>query len=283
MIHIEIGSLFSGIGGIELGFEREGFKTKWFVENNLYCKFVLKKNFPHIQIYDDITKLEWDKLPKVDILTGGFPCQDISNAGKRKGIAGERSSLWKYYAKGIREVQPKYAVIENVSAITLRGLNVVLADLAENGYDAEWFSLRASDFGAIHRRERIFIIAYTSSIRHFGCKNKKERCQRITCAQDGRVFVPRIITDDWYERIQRFRQESLQGEFGFSWCKDVRRIEDLKGRHDIPEPLFCGGRDGISNWMDRIASCGNAVVPQVAQFIARIIKEKEKGGGVVGS
>ena len=304
-----VGSLFSGIGGFELGFEREGFETKWFIENNEYCQAVLRKNFPNIPIYEDIREVDFRKLERINILTGGFPCQDISCANPRgKGIEGERSGLWSYYAKAIREIRPEYAVIENVPMLANRGLNVVLRDLAENGYDAEWFCLRASDFGALHRRERLFVITHpnhqrelqlqrskqdigeridnsveTLNTSNFDCNGSRENANGLYVSPSkirGEIHTkrpsPHFITDDWEERISRFWRETIQKEQGFSWCQDVRRIEDLQERPDIPQPLFRGGRDGIPNWMDRIKCCGNAVVPQVAQFIARRIKEIEK-------
>ena len=157
---MRVGSLFSGIGGIEIGFERAGFETEWFVENEPYAQAILKKRFPNAKIYGDIKEIDFGTIPKVEILTGGFPCQDISNAGKGVGIEGSRSSLWKYYLKAIREIRPKIAFIENVSALLNRGLNVVLADLAQIRYDAEWYCVSASSIGANHQRNRIFIIAY---------------------------------------------------------------------------------------------------------------------------
>jgi DNA (cytosine-5)-methyltransferase 1 len=157
---MRVGSLFSGIGGIEIGFDAEGFDTVWFVENDRYAQAVLRKHWPHATVYGDITQLDFRVLPKVDILTGGFPCQDISNAGKRVGIEGSRSSLWKYYLEAIRILRPRYVLIENVSAILGRGLDVVLGDLAQIGYDAEWHCVPAVAVGANHRRDRLFIIAY---------------------------------------------------------------------------------------------------------------------------
>jgi len=298
-----VGSLFSGIGGIELGFEREGFRTKWFIENAEYCQAVLRKHWPDVPIYGDIREIDFKKLKRVDVLTGGFPCQDISKANPRgNGIAGSRSGLWSYYAKVIREIRPKYAVIENVPALANKGLNIVLRDITEAGYDAEWFTLRASDFGALHKRERLFIIVYPN-IYELDKERRVQKWKETTIdgvntspnthefgllgMQSGKYAMewkeqtfdeatPSFITDDWEERISRFRRESLQGQYGFSWCQDVRKVEDLQGRSDIPEPLFRGGRDGLPFWMDRIKCCGNAVVPQVAQFIARRIKEIEK-------
>ena len=170
-----IGSLFSGIGGIELGLERAGgFKTVWFVENNIFCQEVLKKHWSEAKIYDDIKNVKWENVERPDILTGGFPCQDISNAGRREGISGKRSSLWKEYHKAICVLRPRVALIENVSALANRGLNVVLADLASCGYDAEWINLSASDVGAWHKRERLFIIAYPSK---FGLYSKKDESE----------------------------------------------------------------------------------------------------------
>jgi len=152
------------VGGIELGFERTGgFETAWFVECEPYAQAVLKKHWPNVPIYGDIRKIDFTTLPKVDILTGGFPCQDISNAGKRKGITGERSGLWKEYLRAICEIRPKIVFVENVAALVNRGLNVVLRDLAEIGYDAEWHCLSAADVGAPHKRERIWIIAMENS------------------------------------------------------------------------------------------------------------------------
>lgn len=94
---MRVGSLFSGIGGIELGFEREGFETKWFIENDPFCGKVLEKNYPGIPVYGDVRKIDFDKIEKVDILVGGFPCQDVSKAGKRRGLNGERSFSFKYH------------------------------------------------------------------------------------------------------------------------------------------------------------------------------------------
>jgi DNA (cytosine-5)-methyltransferase 1 len=286
---LRIGSLFSGIGGIELGFERAGgFRTIWFVENEPYCQVVLKKHWPRVKVYGDITKIDWRNVERPDILTGGFPCQDISNAGKRKGIvAGERSALWKEYLKAICALRPKVALIENVAALAVRGLDVVLADLAEAGYDAEWFTLSAADVGAPHLRERLFIIAYSyggGTVVERRNSNNQERYSKKEVQEPPNEFVgtdcadeicPLFVTNDWNERIQRFKQRSLQGKQGFSWCKGVRRIEDFFNQPNTPEPLFCGSRDGIPHWMDRIKCCGNAVVPQVAQFIAERIKEAE--------
>ena len=157
---MRVGSLFSGIGGIELGLERAGgFETVWFCEIEQYASAVLKKNYPAIRNLGDITLVDWRGVERVDVLTGGFPCQDISIAGKKRGITGERSGLWKEYVRAIRHLRPRFIIVENVARLLRSGIWVVLEDLAKEGYDAEWQVLRAQDFGAPHKRERIFIIA----------------------------------------------------------------------------------------------------------------------------
>jgi len=126
---VRVGSLFSGIGGIELGLERAGgYETAWFVENDKHAQAILRKHWPNAIVYDDVTTIDFSTVPKVDVLTGGFPCQDISIAGKRAGITGSRSSLWKYYLEAIRVLRPKYVIAENVSALISNGLDTVLAD-----------------------------------------------------------------------------------------------------------------------------------------------------------
>ena len=155
------GSLFTGIGGIDLGFERAGIATAWQVEYNEYAARVLKKHWPGVKRYKDITEIKDGELEYVDIISGGFPCQDISIAGKGAGIIeGARSSLWFEMCRIIGMVRPRYVVVENVAMLLHRGIDTVLGGLAEVGYDAEWRIVSAADLGARHRRERVFIVAY---------------------------------------------------------------------------------------------------------------------------
>jgi len=196
VIHIDkekkftVGSLFAGIGGIEKGLEDTGhFKTVWQVENDPYCLKVLAKHWPKVPRYKDIRDCTGkisdtsdkgshprkNKLQYVDLICGGFPCQDISNAGKRKGIKGKRSGLWSEMARLVREVRPRYVLVENVSALLIpirkKGIweeyapiHTVLGDLATIGYDAQWDCVPASAVGAPHRRDRVFIVAYARDI-----------------------------------------------------------------------------------------------------------------------
>ena len=172
---LSVGSLFSGIGGLELGLERTGgFRTAWQCEIDAYCSEVLKLRWPSVPNLGDITKVDWNEVEKPDVICGGFPCQDISVAGRGAGIKeGTRSGLWSEYARAIRELQPRYVVVENVAMLARRGLVRVLGDLASLGYDAEWFTIRASDVGAPHRRERLFIIAHDNNRTGAGIEPQK--------------------------------------------------------------------------------------------------------------
>ena len=156
-----IGSLFSGIGGLELGLERAGLgPVLWQVEMDPFCRSVLAMHWPGAdRSVTDVKEANANNLARVDVVCGGFPCQDLSYAGRGAGLAGRRSGLWWEYLRIVRELEPRIVVVENVSALLARGLDAVLGSLAEAGYDAEWRCVRASDAGAPHRRERIFIVA----------------------------------------------------------------------------------------------------------------------------
>lgn len=159
---LTIGSLFSGIGGLELGLERAGLgPVLWQVERDEWCRAVLAKHWPGAERHDDVcTFANGTDVPRVDVICGGFPCQDISVAGRGAGLTGERSGLWREYARIIRHVRPRFVVVENVAALLARGLGDVLADLAACGYDAVWDCIPAAAVGAPHRRDRVFVVAF---------------------------------------------------------------------------------------------------------------------------
>ena len=152
--------LFSGIGGFELGLQRAGFEIAAMCEIDPYCRKVLRKHWPDVPIYEDVRELKGEDIPQVDVITGGFPCQDISHAGRGAGISGSRSGLWRDMARVIGLARPRYVIVENVAALLGRGLDVVLSDLAALGYDAEWHCIPAAAVGAPHIRDRIWIVAY---------------------------------------------------------------------------------------------------------------------------
>lgn len=161
-------SLFSGIGGFDLGLERSGWQCVGQVEIEPFCQKVLAKHWPHVARFDDVRtvtgELVRERCGEVDAVVGGFPCQDVSSANAfGKGLDGERSGLWSEFYRLICEIRPHYALIENVPNLVRRGLDRVLVDLAEAGYDAEWGTISACALGASHTRERLFILAYANS------------------------------------------------------------------------------------------------------------------------
>ncbi|MGB7323766.1 MAG: DNA cytosine methyltransferase, partial [Rubripirellula sp.] len=170
---LTFGSLFAGIGGIDLGFERAGLVCKWQVEINPYAQKVLAKHWPTIRRWDDVCTWPQPDTERVDVIAGGFPCQDISYAGKGAGLEGERSGLFYEVARIVSEMAPKIVVLENVAALLTRGLGDVLGTLASLGYDAEWHCIPAAAVGAPHIRDRVFILAYANQ-----SVTAKERIQR---------------------------------------------------------------------------------------------------------
>jgi DNA (cytosine-5)-methyltransferase 1 len=185
---MKIGSLFSGYGGLDIAVSKVfDAEVAWHCEWEEAPSKILEKHFPGVPNYRDVSKVDFTQVEAVDILTGGFPCQDLSLAGKRAGLQeGTRSGLWSEFYRAIKEIKPKLVVIENVRGLLsakadsgmeygteimgklggrppLRAMGAVLGDLSEIGYNARWTSLRASDAGAPHRRFRVFILAYPSS------------------------------------------------------------------------------------------------------------------------
>ena len=162
------GSLFAGIGGIDLGMDAAGFECRWQVEKDEDCCKVLAKHWPNVKRYGDITQIETDELERVDAIVGGFPCQDLSQAGKRKGFHHEdgtatRSGLWFEFARIVGALRPRYVLAENVPGLLTQpgAMGAVLGELARLGYVGSWRCLRASEFGASHLRKRVFIVAYS--------------------------------------------------------------------------------------------------------------------------
>jgi DNA (cytosine-5)-methyltransferase 1 len=269
-------ALFAGAGGGILGGIFLGWRTVCAVEIEPYPIGVLiaRQNegiLPPFPIWDDVCTFDgrpWRGI--TDVVSGGFPCQDISSAGKGAGITGARSGLWKEFARIIDEVRPKYAFVENSPLLRKRGLDVVLSDLAEIGYDAEWCVLGADDVGAIHHRKRMWILAYARS----------QKSIRIPSIQRQEISAVRgdieevFSSDSRSKRIQREQSQEIYKLGIFSWCKDIRGIEDLRNRPDIPEPLLRRTNNGMANYMDRIKSIGNGQVPIVAATAWYLLRER---------
>ena len=278
---------FAGIGGFSYAAEKlvGGFETTQFIEINPYCQKVLNKHWSHVPIHDDITTFT-AKSGEFDIITGGFPCQDISVAGLQKGITKEtRSGLFYELIRIIRMVRPRYVVLENVAAILNRGLDIVLRELYEAGYDAEWAVISASSLGASHRRSRWWLVAYPNSI---GCGGRgserrsmqerqllqSERQRREMGSETQRCSINTSNPDS--KRLQGLRgkyelQESSR-ERTFTWRNSgITLNPNWKGYKS--KPTLCRGDDGLSNRVDRLKALGNSVVPQVAAIPLQRVKD----------
>ena len=272
---LRILDLFSGIGGFSLGLERAGMQTVAFCEIDKVAQQVLRKHWPNVPIFDDVKTLKGEQLGTIDVICGGFPCQDLSFAGKGAGLTGARSGLWWEFYRLIKEIKPLWVIIENVAALRSRGLDKVLGSLAEIGYDAEWHCIPASAVGAHHQRDRVWIIAYPN---HAGSRTLEHGVD-----QDGQT-------------LEQERQDKSLG--GVSGCGTVVSDTDvfgtqvqIEGRHSSQqvlrgtseawrvavggtwsvEPPICRVVDGVPNRAHRIKQLGNAVVPQIPELIGRAI------------
>jgi len=261
-----IGSLFSGIGGLELGLERAlGWHVAWQVEQNEWCRRVLAKHWPNAQRFDDVRTVGAASLVRVGLICGGFPCQDVSGAGLGAGIAeGTRSGLWIEFDRIIGEISPEWVVVENVVVENVasgagRWLSRVRHDLRARGYGTRAFAISAADVGAPHLRRRIFVVGHA----------------------DGIVDARAPVADSDSDRRRRLAALGLSG---------AGHEHDAHGRHAWPprrgdgtgwaewagpQPGIRRGPDGISRRMDRarLKALGNAVVPQCAEAIGRVIAE----------
>ena len=270
MSKLKVLDLFSGIGGFSLGLERTGgFETVAFCEIDPFCRRVLKKHWPEVPQYDDVRILTADRLAadgiSVDVICGGFPCQDISSAGYKVGIGGARSGLWGEYARLIREVRPAFVVVENVAAMLSRGLDRVLGDLASLRYDAEWDGIPASAVGADHDRDRLWLIAYPHGYGQSACPQHDEAC-RLPANDDASHPERRVIPLGVHLARARREQQSL------SWNR-VWAGEN--------SPMGMGMDDGVSQRLDRLRALGNAVVPQIPELIGNAILASLQQEGVV--
>lgn len=251
-------SLFAGIGGLDLGLERAGFECVAQVEINEFALRVLEKHWANIPKFKDVRDVGKHNLPNADLICGGFPCQDVSLAGQRAGLEGKRSTLWSEFHRIVCEIRPRWVVIENVPGLLSSDngefFTKIFRELSQSGYDAEWRIISASDLGAPHIRERLFIIAYPNG--YIGL--------------DGVLQTGRDTFSEW-------RKKSV---WGFDWSKSkmesrpatiLQRWQRLAVRQS---PLIRMD-DGIPDVVERLHATGNAVVPQVAEFIGHCIMKAE--------
>ncbi len=263
--------LFSGIGGFALGarWANVMFSQHFYSEVDHYASKVYSMRFPDAKPLGDITKIEWYDLTSVRgdwIITGGFPCQDISQAGRGAGIEGSRSGLWSEMFAAIRALRPRYAIIENVGAITFRGLDRVLADLAKIGYDAEWQDIRASDVGAPHRRERIWVVAYPNRVdMHLSERWPRPSNKEVYAGWDG---AAQQVADPNSKRPSNWRQARCDAGKN----EKVRQMALTKPQRRgsawwETEPDVGRVANGVPSRVDRLKCLGNSIVPQIAEMI----------------
>lgn len=269
--------LFAGIGGFSLGLHRTGgFETVAFVERDDYAQKVLAKNFPDVPIFDDVRTFDADGLGRIDVITGGFPCQPWSVAGKREGhLDTQDRDLWPKMASIIEELQPKWVIGENVQGFVNEpmGLARTLADLESIGYQSTYWILPAAGVGAPHRRNRVFILAHTRHGRRGDIRvtEKGQYPQRErstdTDSVSGSSKQPLLVahTDsplsERNERAKRSEQERANNSQLSRWAT---------------EPDICRVAHGIPRRVDRLRCLGNAIVPQIATQIGNAILKAEK-------
>lgn len=254
---------FSGIGGFSYAAERlvGGYQTVAFVEREPFCQSILRKHWSDVPIYDDITTFN-PEPGSADVVCGGFPCQDISTAGKQAGIKeGTRSGLFYELMRVVRVVGPRYVVLENVAAITSNGMDVVLGTLAEAGFDAEWACIRAADVGACHRRDRWWCVAYPQGQQCNDRGSAHSAGSARASAQLGNGDGADVAHSSG-SGLQR--QEPAWRPAAGSLCPDWGGY--------LSQPVLRRGDDGLSGRVDRLKALGNAVVPQVAAIpLARVL------------
>ena len=288
--------LFSGIGGFSLGLERAGMHTIAFCEVDPVCRQVLRKHWPVVPIFEDVKTLSAKDIHEtIDVICGGFPCQDLSVAGLGAGLAGERSGLWYEFHRLIKEARPKYVIIENVAALRARGLDEVLRCLSALGYDAEWHCIPARAVGAPHQRDRVWIVGYTDELRCSSTENSQSNHQRhdgsearanvsvessrpSSMGADLRGSASEIMADTLREgsqgRVYRWANAQRQGELGY-----LGRCSSMDGQPIenwwAVEPDVGRVAHGVSGRTHRLRQLGNAVVPQIPELIGRAILQYE--------
>jgi DNA (cytosine-5)-methyltransferase 1 len=270
---VKVGSLFSGIGGLDLGLERAGMTVIWQSEIDPYASRVLAKHWPDVPNLGDITKIDWSTVERPDLICGGYPCQPFSLAGRRQGEDDPRH-LWPLMRDAIRVLRPRWALLENVPGHLALGFGQVLGELAECGYDCEWDCIPAAAVGAPHLRYRVFVVA------HAGRQGRRQDTGSTygdEAADAGRTPLDNHVTNgdgqgggtgdvadaDHSGRCKQRRTSSVPTQLSAAQCRSQWAVEPNVGRvaHGVPSRV------------DRLRCLGNAVVPQVAEWIGHRIME----------
>jgi DNA (cytosine-5)-methyltransferase 1 len=266
---LTLGSLFSGIGGLDLGLERAGMRVIWQSEIDPYACKVLNKHWPNVPNLGNIKEIDFGTVERPDVICGGYPCQPFSLAGQRGGASDPRH-LWPECLRALRVLRPRYAVLENVRGHLSLGFSQVLGDLAAIGFNAEWQVIPAASVGAPHRRDRLFIVAYPNGERLQGARPEL----KTTRIAGGGKKVGGVLADPNRKGLERsVRLEKSRKEcFGF----DTPSQESRQSEWWQSEPNVGRVANGIPSRVDRLKGLGNAVVPQVAELIGRMIVEDAK-------
>lgn len=268
--------LFSGIGGFALGLERAGMSTVAFCEREPFARRVLRRHWPTVPVFEDVRTITGKQLRKEgitpNVIVGGFPCQDISCAGKGRGLKGERSGLWREMHRLVQEIRPAWVLAENVPALRTRGSDQVLADLEKSGYAAWPLVVGAWSVGAPHIRNRVWIVARDTRNRSDlladpAGANGGPGPRDDAAAQHGRSDV---ANPDRGRRKARLAEEGSAG--------GVQSEDALRRGWWSVEPGVGRVADGVPHRLDRVSALGNAVVPAIVEHIGRAIVAHTQAG-----
>ena len=276
---LTVGSLFSGIGGIDLGLERCGMTVKWQSEIDPYACKVLKKHWPDTPNLGNIKQIDWSTVEHVDVIAGGYPCQPFSTAGKRQGENDPRH-LWPYFRDAISAIRPKYALLENVRGHITMGGTTVIGDLAQIGYNCQWQLVSAASIGAPHKRERLIIVAYPQGEYSNDFQdNPRNRLGPETVSKFGNSSRPKNVADTVGFKLDNFH---FNGTNTAPFNKAPTIFTPSRGSSTrttgsgwLPEPNVGRVADGVPRRVDRLRGLGNAVVPQVAEYVGRLILQSQ--------
>jgi len=261
---LTVGSLFSGIGGLDLGLERAGMRVIWQSEIDPYASRVLKKHWPEVPNYGDIKKIDWGTVEPPDVICGGYPCQPFSMAGQRKGEEDPRH-LWPWVRESIRILRPRYAILENVQGHLSLGGPTVIREITELGYDCEWRVISAASVGAHHRRNRIVIVAYPNNQ---GLQGRSETSLPKWEVTDGHAGEGCSDMADTSSRGRIRRRGAFEG-----LNEEISGYALRSAAYWATEPQLGRMANGIPSRVDRLKGLGNAVVPQVAEIVGRLVIE----------
>lgn len=271
---LTVGSLFSGIGGLDLGLERAGMKVIWQCEIDPYASRVLKKHWPDVPNIGDIKEVIWNDIERPDVICGGYPCQPFSQAGPRSGEDDPRH-LFPWVAEAIRHLRPRYAILENVPGHLSLGFGTVQGLLAEIGYDSRWDCIPAASIGAPHLRDRVLIIATPRTEQRRLMANGHHRGPRDPifagwdAPWDGGPSMADTGSDE--DRWRIGSKKETRGDSDREEHHSRGDVVDVRREWWPPEPGVGRVANGIPDRMDRLRGLGNAVVPQVAEYIGRMI------------